>query len=77
VIFVTNYVVFEVLKCIFLCRERILEYRDESKRLDQCSRLYDSSVSNEGFELDASQIIQVVYFCFCVANYCCLVHQNK
>ena len=36
-----------------------MEYRDESKRLDQCSRLYDSSVSNEGFELDASQIIQV------------------
>ncbi|KAB5547746.1 hypothetical protein DKX38_011152 [Salix brachista] len=32
--------------------------RDESKRLDQCSRFYDSSVSNEGFELDASQIIQ-------------------
>lgn len=40
-------------------RERILEYRDESQRLDQCSRLYDSSVSNEGFEQDASHIVQV------------------
>ncbi|OMP02123.1 hypothetical protein COLO4_11327 [Corchorus olitorius] len=39
-------------------KERILEYRDESQRLDQCSRLYDSSVSNEGFELDASHIVQ-------------------
>ncbi|KAF5182934.1 Nuclear pore complex protein nup58 [Thalictrum thalictroides] len=39
-------------------RERILEYRDESQRLDQCSRLYDSSVSNDGFELDASHIVQ-------------------
>ncbi|OVA15453.1 hypothetical protein BVC80_1229g36 [Macleaya cordata] len=38
--------------------ERILEYRDESQRLDQCSRLYDSSVSNDGFELDASHIVQ-------------------
>ncbi|KAH6765435.1 hydroxyproline-rich glycoprotein family protein [Perilla frutescens var. hirtella] len=37
---------------------RILEYRDESQRLDQCSRLYDSSVSNNGFELDASYIVQ-------------------
>ncbi|RYR11017.1 hypothetical protein Ahy_B05g079505 isoform C [Arachis hypogaea] len=39
-------------------KERILEYRDESQRLDQCSRLYDSSVSNDGFELDASHIVQ-------------------
>ncbi|GMN29869.1 hypothetical protein TIFTF001_002587 [Ficus carica] len=38
--------------------ERILEYRDESQRLDQCSRLYDSSVSNYGFEQDASHIVQ-------------------
>ncbi|KAL9378412.1 hypothetical protein Peur_029747 [Populus x canadensis] len=45
-------------KTLLQIEERILEYRDESKRLDQCSRLYDSSVSNEGFELDASQIIQ-------------------
>ena len=42
-----------------LYRERILEYRDESQRLDQCSRLYDSSVSNDGLELDASHIVQV------------------
>lgn len=41
------------------CREKILEYRDESQRLDQCSRLFDSSVSNNGFELDASSIVQV------------------
>lgn len=45
------------------CRERILEYRDESQRLDQCSRLYDSSVSSEGFEFDASHIVQV---CMCL-----------
>lgn len=43
-------------------RERILEYRDESQRLDQCGRLYDSSVSNEGFALDASHIVQVLFF---------------
>ena len=43
----------------FECREKILEYRDDSQRLDQCSRLYDSSISNEGFELDASHIVQV------------------
>lgn len=41
------------------CRGRILEYRDESQRLDQCGRLYDSSVSNDTFELDASRIVQV------------------
>ena len=38
-----------------------MEYRDESQRLDQCSRLYDSSVSNDGFELDASRIVQVTF----------------
>ncbi|XP_027153743.1 nuclear pore complex protein NUP58 [Coffea eugenioides] len=37
---------------------RILEYRDESQRLDQCSRLYDSSVFSGEFELDASRIFQ-------------------
>lgn len=47
---------------ILIFRERILEYRDESERLDQCGRLYDSSVSNEGFELDASHIVQVLIF---------------
>ncbi len=36
-----------------------MEYRDESQRLDQCSRLYDSSVSNDAFEFDASHIVQV------------------
>ncbi|XVE87207.1 hypothetical protein DITRI_Ditri18aG0097600 [Diplodiscus trichospermus] len=45
-------------KFLLQIEERILEYRDESQRLDQCSRLYDSSVSNEGFELDASHIVQ-------------------
>ncbi|KAE8703787.1 Nuclear pore complex protein NUP58 [Hibiscus syriacus] len=45
-------------KFLLQIEERILEYRDESQRLDQCSRLYNSSVSNEGFELDASHIVQ-------------------
>ncbi|KAI3785019.1 hypothetical protein L1987_44127 [Smallanthus sonchifolius] len=45
-------------KFLLQIEERILEYRDESQRLDQCGRLYDSSVSNEGFELDASHIVQ-------------------
>ncbi|XP_038702567.1 nuclear pore complex protein NUP58 isoform X2 [Tripterygium wilfordii] len=45
-------------KFLLHIEERILEYRDESQRLDQCSRLYDSSVSNEGFELDASHVVQ-------------------
>ncbi|KAI3452075.1 hypothetical protein Pfo_008740 [Paulownia fortunei] len=45
-------------KVLLQIEERILEYRDESQRLDQCSRLYDSSISNNGFELDASYIVQ-------------------
>ncbi|CAI9763306.1 unnamed protein product [Fraxinus pennsylvanica] len=45
-------------KLLHQIEEKILEYRDESQRLDQCSRLYDSSVSSQGFELDASQIVQ-------------------
>ncbi|KAL5714448.1 hypothetical protein ACHQM5_016411 [Ranunculus cassubicifolius] len=45
-------------KRLLQIEERVLEYRDESQRLDQCSRLYDSSVSNDGFELDASHIVQ-------------------
>ncbi|XP_014519277.1 nuclear pore complex protein NUP58 isoform X2 [Vigna radiata var. radiata] len=45
-------------KILLQIEERILEYRDESQRLDQCSRLYDSSVSNDGFELDAGHIVQ-------------------
>jgi hypothetical protein len=44
------------------CRDKIREYRDESERLDQCSRLYDSSISNDNFELDASRIAQVRIF---------------
>ncbi|XP_060191782.1 nuclear pore complex protein NUP58 [Lycium barbarum] len=45
-------------KVLLQIEERVLEYRDESQRLDQCSRLFDSSVSNDGFELDASRSIQ-------------------
>lgn len=45
-------------KFLLQIEERILEYRDESQRLDQCSRLYDSSVSNDMFELDASVVVQ-------------------
>ncbi|XP_022132956.1 nuclear pore complex protein NUP58 [Momordica charantia] len=45
-------------KILLQIEERILEYRDESQRLDQCSRLYDSSVSSDGFEHDASRIVQ-------------------
>lgn len=47
---------------LFACRERILGYRDESQRLDQSSRLYDSSVSSDGFEQDASRIVQVDFW---------------
>jgi nucleoporin p58/p45 len=45
-------------KFLLQIEERILEYRGESQRLDQCSRLYDSLVSNDGFELDASLVVQ-------------------
>ncbi|XP_017258818.1 nuclear pore complex protein NUP58 isoform X2 [Daucus carota subsp. sativus] len=45
-------------KFLLQIEERILEYRDESQRLDQCSRLYDSSVSNDVFEHDASVVVQ-------------------
>ncbi|KDP31861.1 hypothetical protein JCGZ_12322 [Jatropha curcas] len=45
-------------KLLLQIEERILEDRDESQRLDQCSRLYDSSISNEGFEFDAGRVIQ-------------------
>lgn len=51
-------------------RERILEYRDESQRLDQSSRLYDSSVSNNEFEQDASHIVQVS-LPHCSFAWCC------
>ncbi|KAG1368560.1 Nuclear pore complex protein NUP58 [Cocos nucifera] len=45
-------------KLLLQIEERILEYKYESQRLDQCSRLYDSSVLSDSFELDASRILQ-------------------
>lgn len=45
-------------KILLQIEERILGYRDESQRLEQSSRLYDSSVSSDGFEQDASRIVQ-------------------
>ncbi|KAJ7952902.1 nuclear pore complex protein NUP58 [Quillaja saponaria] len=45
-------------KFLLQIEERILGYRDESQRLDQSSRLYDSAVSNDGFEHDANHIVQ-------------------
>ncbi|KFK30341.1 hypothetical protein AALP_AA7G249000 [Arabis alpina] len=45
-------------KVLLQIEEKILESRSESQRLDQCNRLYDSSVSSEGFEFDASRIVQ-------------------
>ncbi|KAK3416136.1 hypothetical protein EUGRSUZ_H01972 [Eucalyptus grandis] len=45
-------------KILLQIEEKILEYRVESQKLDQCSRLYDSSVSSDGFEHDASHIVQ-------------------
>lgn len=35
-----------------------MEYKDECQRLDQCSRLYDSSISSDSFDVVTSQIIQ-------------------
>lgn len=37
----------------------MLEYRDESRRLDQCQRLYDSAALHKGFELESVRISQV------------------
>ncbi|XP_073115845.1 nuclear pore complex protein NUP58 [Elaeis guineensis] len=45
-------------KLLLQIEERILEYKYESQKLDQCSRLYDSSVSSDSFEIDASRILQ-------------------
>jgi hypothetical protein len=71
------------------CRDKIREYKDESERLDQCSRLYDSSISNVNFELDASHIAQVrkihrnIHFLgfflsiYCRIDYCCHAHNQK
>ncbi|GER29544.1 hydroxyproline-rich glycoprotein family protein [Striga asiatica] len=44
-------------KVLLQIEERILEYRDESQLLDQCNILYDSSVFNNAFELNASYIV--------------------
>lgn len=41
------------------CRERILEYRDESLALEQNDRLYNSSAIKKEFEEEASSIKQV------------------
>ncbi|XBH70367.1 hypothetical protein VPH35_098044 [Triticum aestivum] len=45
-------------KALLQIEDKIREYKDESERLDQCSRLHDSSISNVNFELDASHIAQ-------------------
>nr|VDC98809.1 unnamed protein product [Brassica oleracea] len=45
-------------KLLLQIEKKILEYTSESLRLDQCSRLYDSSIATEGFEFDASRIVQ-------------------
>ncbi|KAF8015542.1 hypothetical protein BT93_H1155 [Corymbia citriodora subsp. variegata] len=45
-------------KILLQIEDKILEYRVESQKLDQCGRLYDSSVSSDGFEHDASHIVQ-------------------
>ncbi|CAN6986390.1 unnamed protein product [Brassica oleracea var. botrytis] len=45
-------------KLLLGIEKKILEYTSESLRLDQCSRLYDSSIATEGFEFDASRIVQ-------------------
>ncbi|KAG2319152.1 hypothetical protein Bca52824_012365 [Brassica carinata] len=47
-------------KLLLQIEKKILEDRSESQRLDQCSRLYDSSLSTEGFEFDASRIVQEI-----------------
>ncbi|PWZ13210.1 Nuclear pore complex protein NUP58 [Zea mays] len=48
----------ESQKALLQIEDKIRDYRDECERLDQCSRLYDSSISNVNFELDASRIVQ-------------------
>nr|XP_019702673.1 nuclear pore complex protein NUP58 [Elaeis guineensis]XP_019702674.1 nuclear pore complex protein NUP58 [Elaeis guineensis] len=45
-------------KLLLRIEELILENRADSERLDQCIRLYDSSVSGDSFEFDASRILQ-------------------
>nr|AAP50947.1 hypothetical protein [Oryza sativa Japonica Group] len=49
------------LPCIFpFFRNKMREYKHESDLLDQCSRLYDPSVSSRSFELYATQISQEI-----------------
>ncbi|XP_052167498.1 nuclear pore complex protein NUP58-like [Oryza glaberrima] len=48
----------ESQKALLQIEDKIREYRDESERLDQCSRLHDSSISTVNFENDASEIAQ-------------------
>ncbi|KAL8167367.1 hypothetical protein V2J09_008866 [Rumex salicifolius] len=45
-------------KVLLQIEEKVLEHRDESQRLDQCSRLFDSSISNDTFEMDAVHVVQ-------------------
>lgn len=45
------------------------EYKHESDLLDQCSRLYDPSVSSRSFELYATQISQVLFTSWAVIWY--------
>ncbi|CAN6825242.1 unnamed protein product [Brassica oleracea] len=45
-------------KLLLQIEKKILEYSSESLRLDQCSRLYDSSIATESYEFDASRIVQ-------------------
>ncbi|KAK8949052.1 hypothetical protein KSP39_PZI006328 [Platanthera zijinensis] len=47
-------------KFLLQIEERIMEYKDESQRLEQNSRLYGSSMSSDSFELDASHILQEI-----------------
>ncbi|KAG0474183.1 hypothetical protein HPP92_016040 [Vanilla planifolia] len=45
-------------KFLLKIEERIKEYKDECQRLEQNSRLFDSSMSSDSFELDANRILQ-------------------
>jgi hypothetical protein len=49
--------------CFELRRGRILEYRDESQRLEQCGRLYDAGALKRGFEDEAATVRQVRTAC--------------
>ncbi|KAJ4812492.1 Nuclear pore complex protein NUP58 [Rhynchospora pubera] len=47
-------------KFLLQIEERLRGYRDESEKLDQCTRLYDMSVSDDSFEVDAARIVQEI-----------------